>query len=314
MKRLLQLLLVCLLWGTTATAQTAVVKRNVNLRSDSSTNSNIIESLKPGDQLQLLSSSKTNGFYQVTVADGQEGWVWARNIKILEATPTATPSPVPNAPTPARASSQPPATDLFSQLMNARKTPVPQPLIENGSQVCGPTGDATNQTAIGLNTNKNRTDTPGASEYVDIGWSDLANLPSDRVDDFVSAPVRVVGYLSHKINVENSGSGESTNCHLTADDEVDWHIYLTDSPVQQISDAIIVETTPRTRPQHKWTTSMLGALVNSENQVRISGWLMYDSEHINVIGTQRATVWEVHPITKIEIQSNGQWVDIESQP
>jgi hypothetical protein len=59
---------------------------------------------------------------------------------------------------------------------------------------------------------------------------------------------------------------------------------------------------------------MLGTLVNSSNQVRVSGWLMYDSEHINVIGTQRATVWEVHPITKVEIQSNGQWVDIENQP
>jgi hypothetical protein len=310
MKRLLQLFLVCLLWVTSAAAQTAVVKRNVNLRSKSSTDSGIIESLKPGDQLQLVSSSKNNGFYQVTAADGQEGWVWARNVTILEATPTGVPSPAPSAPT----TSPAPAAELFSQLMNARKTAIPQPLIENGSQVCGPTGDATKQTAIALNANKNRTDVPGDSDYVDIGWSDLANLPSDRINDFVSAPVRVVGFLSHKINVENSGSGESTNCHLTADDEVDWHIYLTNAPAQQISNAIIVEATPRTRPEHKWTTSMLGALVDSQNQVRVSGWLMYDSEHINVIGTQRATVWEVHPITKIEIQSSGQWVDIENQP
>jgi len=314
MKRLLQLLLACLLWVSAATAQTAVVKRTVNLRSDSSTDSDIIESLKPGDQLRLVSASKTNGYYQVTAADGQTGWVWARNIQILEATPSATPSLVPNPPTAAPALSQPPATDLFSQLMNARKKPIPQPLIEDGRQVCGPTGDATKKTPIALNTNKNRTDIPGDSDYVDIGWNDLANLPSDRIDDFVSASVRVVGYLSHKINVENSGSGESTNCHLHADDEVDWHIYLTEESNQPISKAIIVETTPRTRPLHTWTTSMLGALVNSENQVRVSGWLMYDSEHINVIGKERATVWEVHPITKIEIQSNGQWVDIETQP
>jgi hypothetical protein len=124
----------------------------------------------------------------------------------------------------------------------------------------------------------------------------------------------VIGSLSHKINVENSGSGESTNCHLTADDEVDWHIYLTNSPAQQIKSAIIVETTPRTRPQHKWTTAMLPPLVDSKTRVRISGWLMYDSEHINVIGTQRATVWEVHPITKIEIENNGQWVDLDTKP
>ena len=165
-----------------------------------------------------------------------------------------------------------------------------------------------------LTTTKTGPYVPGDSDYVDIGWSDLANLPSDRVNDFVSAPVRVIGFLSHKINVENSGSGESTNCHLTANNEVDWHIYLTNSPAQQISLAVIVETTPRTRPQHNWTTSMLSALVNSQNQVRISGWLMYDSEHVDVIGKERATVWEVHPITRIEIQSNGAWVDIENQP
>ena len=134
------------------------------------------------------------------------------------------------------------------------------------------------------------------------------------MNDFVSAPVRVVGFLSHKIRVENTGNGESTNCNLTANNEVDWHIYLTNSPAQHISGAIIVETTPRTRPQHKWTTSMLAPLVDSQTQVRVSGWLMYDSEHIGAIGTQRATVWEVHPITKIEVQSNGQWVDLDNQP
>jgi hypothetical protein len=38
---------------------------------------------------------------------------------------------------------------------------------------------------------------------------------------------------------------------------------------------------------------------------------MYDIEHVNVIGKERATVWEVHPITRIEIQKNGQWVDLD---
>jgi hypothetical protein len=302
MKRLLHLLVLFLIWTGIATAQTAVVKRKVNLRSEASTASTIIEGLKVGSELRLVESDKTNGFYHVTAADGQGGWVWARNITISGAasTPAATPST--------------PSGDLFAQLMSARKPAVAEPLIENGSEVCGPTGDATNATAIALNTNKNRTDVPGESDYVDVGWSDLKSLPSNRVKDFVSAPVRVVGFLSHKINVENSGKGESTNCHLTGDNEVDWHIYLTDSPAQQIRSAIIVETTPRTRPQHAWSTSMLAPLVDSQTQVRISGWLMFDTEHINVIGTQRATVWEVHPITKIEVRNNGQWVDLDNHP
>jgi len=311
MKRLLHLLVLCLLWTSLAAAQTAVVKRSVNLRSDASTDSDIVELLKPGAQLQLVEPDKTNGFYHVTADDGKDGWVWARNIKVLAGTPI--PPLHPNPPTPTTPS---PTTsgDLFSQLMNARKTAVGQPLIENGNQVCGPTGKTTNPKTIALNNNKNRTDLPGDSDYIDIGWSDLESLPSDRVSDFVSAPVRVAGFLSHKINVENTGNGESTNCNLTGDNEVDWHIYLTNSPAQQISSAIIVETTPRTRPQHKWTTAVLAPLVDSQRLVRISGWLMYDSEHIGVIGTQRATVWEVHPITKIEVQNNGQWVDLDNQP
>jgi hypothetical protein len=311
MKRLLHLFVLSLLWASLATAHTAVVKRNVNLRSDASTSSEIIESLEVGTQLQLLEPDKTNGFYHVTAPDGKDGWVWARNIKVLSVTPTPTPHPdASGTPMPSPSAS----SDLFSQLMNARKTAIGQPLIVNGSEVCGPTGNATKPSAKALNTNKNRTDMPADSDYVDIGWSDLENLSSDRVSDLVSAPIRVIGFLSHKINVENKGAGESTNCNLLADNEVDWHMYLTNSPAQQIGSAIIAETTPRTRPLHKWTTDMLAPLVDSQTQVRISGWLIYDSEHIGAIGTQRATVWEVHPITRIEVQSNGEWVDLDAQP
>ena len=111
---------------------------------------------------------------------------------------------------------------------------------------------------------------------------------------------------------ESDGSGESTNCHLLKPDEVDWHIYLSDTAaLDDISQAVIVETTPRTRPLHKWKKSDLDSVVNKNVPVRVSGWLLYDFEHVNAIGTQRASVWEVHPITKIEIQRNGQWVDLD---
>jgi hypothetical protein len=41
---------------------------------------------------------------------------------------------------------------------------------------------------------------------------------------------------------------------------------------------------------------------------------MCDSEHTGDVGKERATVWEVHPITKIEIQVNGAWKDLENLP
>jgi hypothetical protein len=147
---------------------------------------------------------------------------------------------------------------------------------------------------------------------VPISWTALRDLPSDRSSDLPGAPVVVEGFLVHRIKVENEKPGESTNCGLTADNEVDWHIYLSDTAdLDDISQAVVVETTPRTRPLHKWKKADLDKVVNKNIPVRISGWLMYDFEHINVIGTQRASVWEVHPITKIEVKQNSTWVDLD---
>jgi hypothetical protein len=189
---------------------------------------------------------------------------------------------------------------------------VPQPLIIKGQNVCGPTGDASDPKTQALDSNKNRTDIPEPNAYVPVEWNALANLPANQVDQLQGAPVEVEGFLSHVIRVENSGNGESTNCHKTNLDEVDWHMYLTNQPAQGIANAIIIETTPRTRPLHLWDENKLGKLVNSQTRVRVSGWLMYDWQHIGVIGTQRATVWEVHPITRIETQgASGSWQNVE---
>ncbi len=305
MKRFLRSLVLALFCAIAA-AQTAVVTRNVNLRPDGSTDNAPIETLKRGARLTLIDPDPSDGYYHVTAPDGHDGFVWGRNIRLQTGfAPTATPTETP------AGSATPRATtgDIFSQLMAARKPAVGQPLVINGTDLCGAEGDSANPQTQALNENKNRTDLPGDSDYVEIKWDDLKDLPADRVADFQGAPVMVVGFLSHKVQVETGG--ESTNCHLHAPEQVDWHMYLTNAPAQGIADAVIVETTPRTRPAHKWTATTVGAFVDKPTQIRISGWLMFDTEHINVIGKQRATVWEVHPITKIEVQQNGQWVDLD---
>jgi hypothetical protein len=294
--------LVLALFCVVAAAQTATVKRNVNLRPDASTDNDPIETLTRGALLTLIEPDPTDGYYHVTAPDGQAGFVWGKNIR-LQAGPTSTSTRNSTLGTTATTG------DLFSQLMAARKPAVGQPLVIDGTELCSAEGDSSNPQTQALNDNKNRTDLPGDSDYVDIQWDDLKNLPADRVTDFQGAPVRVVGFLSHRVQVETGG--ESTNCHLHAPEQVDWHMYLTNAPAQGIADAVIVETTPRTRPAHKWTTATVGAFVDSSTQVRISGWLMFDIEHTNVIGKQRATVWEVHPITRIEVQKDGQWVDLD---
>jgi uncharacterized protein YgiM (DUF1202 family) len=279
----------------TLASQTASVQRSSNLRKSPNTNSAILESLNQGDSVTLTSTKKRLGYYHVRASDGMLGWVWGSNVSTgASSNAGGNPPPVPH-----------PGSGLPAQLAAAIVTAVPQALVINGHSVCGPTGKPTKA----LNSSKNRTDIPDANSYISVDWNALAGLPSSQANKVQGAPVAVEGYLSHKVNVEGA---ESTNCGLTNQDEVDWHMYLTNQPKQGIAQAIIVETTPRTRPLHSWNKSTLDALVDSDTRVRMSGWLMYDSEHISAIGTQRATVWEVHPITRIETKGpDGSWKNIE---
>jgi uncharacterized protein YraI len=76
-------------------AQQATVKRNVNLRSDPSTENPAIELLQSGATLTLLDPTPQNSFYHVKAGDGREGWVWSSNIKIGTVSSTAPPAPSP---------------------------------------------------------------------------------------------------------------------------------------------------------------------------------------------------------------------------
>lgn len=305
MKGLRRLLLVLAVAAALANAETVIVKRQVVVRSQPSSSSRRIASVSPGETLDLVSLAVRNGFRHVTTKDGQKGWVWSNNVQVQDEGDSSEGGT--NGPTGLTTSS-----DLVTKLLAAHSDAVGQPLLENGATVCGPTGDTNDPHKKVLNTNKNRTDTPTDNVYVAIDWAALRDLPSDHADDLPGAPVTVQGFLVHRVKQESDGSGESTNCHLLNLDEVDWHIYLSDTAgLDDISQAVIVETTPRTRPLHKWKKSDLDAVVNKNVAVRVSGWLLYDFEHVNAIGTQRASVWEVHPITKIEIQRSGQWVDLD---
>lgn len=76
------LALAFVLFSSQVLAKQATVKRNVILRSDSSTASQALEHLKVGAGVTLLDSAKQNGYYHVKAEDGQEGWVWGKNITV----------------------------------------------------------------------------------------------------------------------------------------------------------------------------------------------------------------------------------------
>jgi hypothetical protein len=296
MKRLLRLAVFCLWFITLAGAQSAIVKRNVVLRTKASSSSKAITTLKPPATVTLINPAARNGFLHVTTEDGDKGWVFARNVQVQDEGDANEGGGVED--------------DIVAKLLAAHTDAVAQPLVINGETVCDPLGKPGNDDRKKtLNRNKNRADIPNDNTYVKIDWVDLRDLPANRADDLPGAPVVVEGFLVHRVKPEGA---ESPNCGLTDPDEVDWHIYMTDTAnLDDISQAVIVETTPRTRPLHKWAKPDLDQVVNKNVPVRISGWLLYDYEHVGVIGSQRASVWEVHPITKIEIKRNGAWVDLD---
>lgn len=180
------------------------------------------------------------------------------------------------------------------------------------------------------NLRKNRTDLLPAPH--DVTWAAINSLrfpAADRsrlswtsaqlkqIQPFEGVALRVVAYLSHQVKVETEGSGEATNCDSIEPTEVDWHIYLTEKPKQPIGKAVIIETTPRVRAAHHWDNKVLARWVDTNQPVRVSGFLMLDPEHRDVVGTERSTVWEIHPITKIEVCKTAtcqesEWADLDT--
>jgi hypothetical protein len=86
------------------------------------------------------------------------------------------------------------------------------------------------------------------------------------------------------------------------------HVALVEQPGDGEKESVVVEPTPRFYVQHpKWIWSQLNDLDDSADPVRISGWTLLDPVHKAHLGVYRSTLWEIHPITKIEVFKNGQW-------
>jgi hypothetical protein len=303
----------CSLASTIAWADTATVTHNVNLRRQASTSSAIIRLIPVGESLDLISTTPRHGFLHVQTSASEQGWVWSRNVSVSTAPPvTPTPGGTPT--------TQGTAETAISSTWDK---PVPNSTTFG---TCGPTGN--DGDAI-TNTRKNRTDVPADYHLVTFTAISSLTFPHgapksreswsqaqlDQVSQFEGAAVSVEGYL-YKVKPETGGTGESTNCNETGPDQVDWHIALLPQAGQPQSAAIVVETTPRVRKDHPgWTTTALDPWVRTHahdhDLVRVSGWLMFDPEHAADIGNYRCTLWEVHPITKIEVFDGTAWKDLD---
>jgi hypothetical protein len=137
------------------------------------------------------------------------------------------------------------------------------------------------------------------------------------------------------------GGQETCNCKLKTKADTDNHIVLVDAALKNPTltksekrDSETAEFTPRVRLDHpNFTQDNLEPLIDSDWQsgerpakgkllVRVTGVLMFDSEHFLQHPLKRHNNWEIHPVLKMEYCPGGEtcdpetddnWVDLESE-
>lgn len=178
---------------------------------------------------------------------------------------------------------------------------------------CGAEGNAKPDSVKKLNKKKNRYTIPKNSEYeAKVTLKAMLEPGNDeaRWDDTKAAELS--GYV---ISVSDGGA-ETCNCGARDPFYKDTHIeLLLDPKHQDKTNRVIVEVTPRIRKmmqdkQIDWTTQTLKKTI-LKKWIKVQGWLLFDEEHKaeskntnpQNANDWRATAWELHPLTSIEIVS-----------
>ena len=296
------------------------VTRNVNLRADPSTGQDSLELLHPPDVLTLLSTTKTQGYYHVRTTQGKEGWIWARNVQLSTTEAAVQPT------------TTVPPTGMGNSVLASWAKGTPKKTTFNGDEgPCGFAGDGGDPVQYTL---KNRADAPKPNQIHDVTWDAISGLdyPGKNGGTFAKphrkdwkasdlaaiTPVegvalRVVGFLA--AIKPQTGNEEGTNCGQSEAGDVDFHLALVKNSGDEEKTSIVIEFTPRFLKDHpNWTKAKMTPWLNSNDPIRVTGWLMYDPNHKAHLGKYRSTLWEIHPITKFEVFQNGQFVDLDDLP
>jgi len=178
--------------------------------------------------------------------------------------------------------------------------------IYNG---CGIEGDARSPGVQALNRLKNRYTAP---QQIDPAITlDAMLAPGKDTGRWkVKQGAEIIGYVSD-VKV---GGIESTNCHARAAEKRDTHIELVLDPMAgSPTQRVVVEVTPRWRAimaaqGMDWSTRALRDRLLGR-WIKVRGWMLFDVEHQNASENTargrernwRATAWEIHPITSIEV-------------
>src|SRR5260370_32319207 len=124
--------------------------------------------------------------------------------------------------------------------------------------------------------------------------------------------IRVVAFAL----VARKGSAESCNCKLIPVADTDNHIVLVDPTLRRPSlvaneyDSETAEFTPRVRLDHPNLSRaklqpLITAAPNQALRVRVTGLLMFDSEHFLGRHLKRHNNWEIHPVLNLDYCPQG---------
>jgi len=123
-------------------------------------------------------------------------------------------------------------------------------------------------------------------------WSDSERAQLQAVE---GRAVSVVGYINN----------------LQIEDDGDIHLWIGKRDAA-MPDRFIAEVTPYFRHRHSaWGFEELAKLKQQRTPIRVTGWPLWDELHPEELRVSRATLWEIHPITKLEENVGGSWVSLQ---
>ena len=178
---------------------------------------------------------------------------------------------------------------------------------------CGENGDQE------LNKAKNKVDVPKDGDVQKATFSSMTALAQpahwdtgqDRSSIRGAGKEGTSAVLKGFLLKVKAEGGESCNCDLTRRVDTDVHLALVSASEDGEETSVTAELTPRLRANGH-TSWLYKDVKDLEGEyVRVTGWLMLDTKHIpqsHLLPNERhnkavvrATNWEVHPVTKLEV-------------
>jgi hypothetical protein len=302
----------------------ATVTRNVNLRPTAATDQPAIRLLEPPEVVTLLEPAPTAGFYHVKTSQGDEGWVWAKNVSISADPATLAP-----------------ATSGGSTAgVSGRGSGAPPPNQPGGEAVDMPTCPAQGLTSLSgpkrvddEQRNLAKRHIPDEGPAASLSLADFVQLEADVDALFHLDPtqqeisivpdrhmlaglkttqssvsltegdrVQIAGY----INKVRAGSAESVNCGTA--DGADIHVNIGPKGGTEYA-GIVVEVIPQW-PAPKpagWVQATFERLATAQAEVLAVGGLTLDNAHklnndpAHPLSGQpaRLAMWEIHPVVEV---------------